>query len=161
MGACSVKRHAKVLAKGRKLEIRRWWLVQVFLEIPHRSLERAEHVVSSRQEDAKSFVPGLKKGAVKGRIVGDKLGDEVRTSVFGKHGHGCIAAKEVAEALSDLLGLQSFLGPEARVVVVLSKTVSVGLTFVEENLCFKGFYGLKLVIDGNGRKLNDWVPLRV
>jgi hypothetical protein len=161
VGTGGVKWHAKILAKGSKLEVRRGWFVLVLLEIPHRSLERAEDVIASRKEDVKPFIPGLKKGAVEGGVVSDKLGDEVGSSIGGEHWSSCMAAKEVREARCDLLGFMGLPGPEAAVVVVFAKAIAVGLTFVEAKLCFKSLYGFKVAIDGYCGKLNDRMPLGV
>jgi hypothetical protein len=43
--------HTEILAKSGKLEIGRACLLRVLVKIPHRSLERAEHLVAGRKED--------------------------------------------------------------------------------------------------------------
>jgi hypothetical protein len=154
-----MKGHAQILAKGCKLEIGRACLLRVLVKIPHRSLERAEHLVAGRKEDVKPLVPRLKKGAIESGVVGDKLRDVIGSSIRREHRNGGVATKEFGEALCDFLGLMRLSGPETSAVVMLSKAISVSLSLVKSYFCFKLFDGFKVVIDGNCGKLNDRVSL--
>src|SRR5581483_7718144 len=99
-----MKGHAEILAKGCKLEIARDWFVSVFVEIPHRSLERTEHLVSCWKEGVQALVPRLNEGGIEACIVGHELGNKVGLSIGGEHGNGGMAAKEVCEIGCHLLG---------------------------------------------------------
>jgi hypothetical protein len=74
MGTRRVNRDAEILAKGRKLEVRGWWLIPVLVEVPHGPLKGAKDLVPGRKVDPFPLVPCLEEWAIEGRVVGNKLG---------------------------------------------------------------------------------------
>jgi hypothetical protein len=56
MGTCRVKPDAEMLAKSRKLKIGWKRLVRMLVEVPHRPLKRAKHLVTGRKKQLKALV---------------------------------------------------------------------------------------------------------
>lgn len=99
--------------------------------------------------------------AVKGRVVGDELGDSIRFALTGKSVHARMPPEKCGEVLSDFSGVAGLLGPDAGMVVILPETVSMRSAWVKPDLGFEGLQHLQVLVDGDGCELDNRVAFRV